>query len=130
MKKDKIVFFDSKCGICDKFISYLDKKDKDDQLKFCSLFSSTAQKYLPEIEKYELIDSIVYFHRGEVFVKSQAISKIFETISGKNFISLTIKIFPRLISDFFYDVFAKYRYLIFGRVEECSIEKQNGKFIK
>ena len=44
----KIIFFDSECGMCDKFIVYLNKIDKKDELIFCSLKSDFASNFFKE----------------------------------------------------------------------------------
>ena len=127
---DNIIFFDSECGLCDKFIMFVYEKDKFDQLRFCSIHSEISKVYLKDNSILKNKNTIIFLKKDILFTKSLAISEIFKIIYGdKNVISSLITITPKVIGDFTYDIFAKYRNSLFGSLKTCSIEKKS-KFLK
>ena len=78
------------------------------------------------------IQSVIYIQNGQAYIKSTAALKIARQI-GKGWQLLYIfKFIPTSIRDFFYDQFAKRRYLLFGKKDACMIpsKEQRSKFIE
>jgi predicted DCC family thiol-disulfide oxidoreductase YuxK len=77
-------------------------------------------------------DSVIYIKNGQAFIKSTAALKIAKQI-GKGWQLLYIfNTIPKAVRDFFYDQFAKRRYILFGKKVECMIpsKEQRSKFIE
>lgn len=110
----KIIFFDSECGMCDKFIVYLNKIDKKDELIFCSLKSDFASNFFKEKHNKLSFESIIFFQNGIFYYKSSAIKKIFQVLCGNShWVPLVISISPQFLSNYFYDIFAKLKHNYF-----------------
>lgn len=123
------VFYDGHCGLCDNFVQFILKIDAKNLIQFCTLQSSEAQSILPE--NFKDVSTVVFYSDGIYTSKSTAVLSIFQTIGGGWKPLASLRIVPRPIRDFCYDLVAKYRYLIFGRREQCRLpsEEERARFI-
>ncbi len=119
--------FDGVCVLCDRSIQFLLKIDRRKILKFTHLQSKTAKSI---INRHPIIKSggqsvifVVNFGNANetIFLRSDAISRIFKTIGGKWQIVSWLKLIPRIIRDPFYNWLAKNRYKWFGKYNECRL---------
>ena len=116
----KVIFFDGVCGLCNGFVDFMLKVDKDKLFYFSPLQSEYAKTHLPE-NYTQILDSIVYLDNGALLTKSDAVLKILGEMGGIWKISAIGKVFPRFFSHFVYDLVATNRYKIFGKKENCRI---------
>ena len=107
-----IVFFDGLCQYCNFWVQKLLIYDKREILKFCPLQSPRAQDFLGKIENHP--DSIIYWRRGHILYKSQALLAITWDIGGVWKLFSIFKIVPRTWLDGLYDIIARHRYSWFG----------------
>lgn len=119
----KIIMFDGVCNLCNTFVQFVIKYDKNDNFRFVSLESKMGQEILEHLElKNKNIDSVVFFAPNVAYyIKSNAALEILKTLGGFFKISILLKIFPRFIRDYVYDFIAKNRYEWFGKKESCMI---------
>ncbi|MBF0598081.1 thiol-disulfide oxidoreductase DCC family protein [Faecalibacter rhinopitheci] len=122
MKKDKIIFFDGVCNLCNSTVQFIIENDSQNKFHFSSLQSNFGQKFLEENNlKTENFDSIILLENNEIYQKSDAAIKIASHLdSPYNYLKL-FSILPKFIRDFFYSIVAKNRYRIFGKKESCWI---------
>ncbi len=122
---DNIIFFDGECMLCNGFVDFLIKKDKKNIFKFASLQGETAKKIIPE--KYKYIDSVIYFQKGNCYIKYDAVSKIASQLPFPYSIGIICKFIPNQ----FYDYIAKKRYQWFGKKETCRMpqKEDTGKIL-
>lgn len=116
-----IIFYDSQCGLCQwsvKFFLFIDKKES---VAFAPL---KGKKYIELIpQSYNKYDSILYYLDGDIFIKSEAIINGVIQLGGFYRLIILIKIVPRFILDYGYDLIAKNRNKI-----KCDLEfLQNNK---
>lgn len=105
-----LVIFDGDCGFCHWSATWLAKTDRKKQLRFTASTSSTAKRYLDFFGIEKLPDeTIVFISEGNYFVKSKAIFQILKTIDRFALLRLLLRIFPKKISDFGYDIIASHR---------------------
>jgi len=120
--REKIVFFDGICDLCNGIVDFLIKCDKKNILKFTPLQGEYAQDNLNK-KQIEDVDTIVFQLNGQTFVKSRAVIQILNQLDRFWIISKILNIFPTKILDVFYDLIVKYRYNIFGKRDTCRIPK-------
>ena len=120
--KEKIVFFDGICGLCNGIVDFLIKYDKKNILKFAPLQGKYAQNNLNK-KQIQDVDTIVFQLNGQTFIKSRAVIEILNQLDRFWIISKILNIFPTKILDVFYDLIVKYRYNIFGKRDTCRIPK-------
>lgn len=126
----RIIFFDGVCPVCNGFVDYVLKKDLKSQFQFSSLQSQFAKTTLPP--QYQGLDSVVLLENDQTFIKSTAVLRILFQLSGNwNALAVFLSAVPRPIRDYFYDIFAKNRYRIFGQNETCRLPtvKEKLRFI-
>jgi len=119
-KKKRIIMFDGICGFCNSSINTLMKLDT--QKLF--LYSSLQGEFIKTLNIEPKIESIIYYEDGNLFYKSTAILKILRSLGGIWVFTNLFYIIPRAIRDFIYDLVAKYRYKIFGKMESCRLPKK------
>lgn len=126
---DKIIFFDGVCNFCNSSIDRIFRYNKKKNLKYASLQSDFAKKFLGDrnIDTQNL-DTIIYYADDRFYFRSTAILKVAKELSGGWRLLPALFVFPRVIRDIVYDWIAKNRYKWFGKKETCRIptkEEQN-----
>ena len=120
MKNEPIIFFDGVCGLCNGFVDFVIKIDKDRVLKFAPLQGETAEKLLQK-HYIEDLNTIVFLHNDQLLTKSDAVLEILNLVGGPWKAGAAFKFFPRLFRDYFYEVVSKNRYYLFGKKETCRL---------
>jgi predicted DCC family thiol-disulfide oxidoreductase YuxK len=117
-----VILFDGICNFCDASVNFIIERDHDRYFKFAPLQSETAEKLLAEngIDKFET-DSIILIEDGEAYTYSTAALRIARKLGGIWSWLYIFIVLPEFIRDFFYKLFAKYRYKMFGKKDECMI---------
>ena len=122
LKKNNIIFFDGICNFCDKTVDFVLNHDKKLIFSFSSLQSSFAKKFFYDRNKEISIETIVVFTDGKFLKRSDALKYILKNLSGyPKFFGFIMGLFPTLISDYFYKLFARNRYKFFGRKDVCKV---------
>jgi predicted DCC family thiol-disulfide oxidoreductase YuxK len=120
--QEKIVFFDGLCGVCNGWVDVLLDIDFNGQLHFSPLQSEKAKKILSSDDfNVDNVDSIIYYKEGQIYSKSSAVLEILKDMGGLWSMSIIFRIVPPFIRDFGYDIFAKYRYAMFGKNKACRM---------
>jgi predicted DCC family thiol-disulfide oxidoreductase YuxK len=117
----QVILFDGVCNVCNGFVQFVIRYDKKQYFKFASQQSEIGSAFLNKIYHNVASDSIVLIDGDKTYSKSMAVLKIIQSFGGIWKTAKIFEIIPRVISDFCYDVFAKYRYKLFGRKDECMI---------
>lgn len=120
---DKILFFDGHCGLCDRFVSFLFRRDKKHKLSYAPLQGNTALTVLP-IPPSQLPDSVVFLIHGTVHIKSDAVIYSLSELGWGFQILRALLIIPKSVRNWFYDKLAQNRYRVFGKNELCRIPKK------
>ena len=115
-----VIIFDGVCGLCNQSVDILIKMDREKRFKYTSL----QGEYVKTLDIQPDIDSIIFYEDGTVYYKSTAILKIFQALDGIWKITAIFFLIPRFIRDFIYDIIAKYRYKIFGKMDSCRLPKE------
>jgi predicted DCC family thiol-disulfide oxidoreductase YuxK len=121
---DPLLLYDGVCGFCNKSVQTILAHDRRGTMKFAPLQSELGKSLLA---KHDLqgIDALVFVDRSQiperVYVRSGSALKVAEYLGGwwKGFLIFTLV--PRPIRDFFYNLFARYRYRFFGKYDSCML---------
>lgn len=133
-----IVFYDGICGLCNRLVQFLLKRDRHDRLRFASLQSDFASKVLGrhgidprDLDTVHVVEN--YEQGGErVFNRSDAILRASRELGGLWGVAANIGgLVPRAIRDLFYRFVANNRYRVFGKYETCMLPelKHRAKFL-
>ena len=115
---NEIIVFDGECLICNRFYKWVLRSDK----KNVFMFTNIQSKFYSEnsnIDKSK--DSIIVITKNKLLYDCDAIVYILKTTKTQLVIRFVISIFPRFVSNFFYQIIARNRYYFFGKKDTCYI---------
>jgi predicted DCC family thiol-disulfide oxidoreductase YuxK len=132
-----IVLYDGVCGLCNRLVQFLLKRDKHDRFRFASLQSELAQGVLTRhgLDPHNLDTVYVvqnYDQSSETLVaRSDAILYMLAQLGGVWSLSSIGRVLPRGLRDAMYKIVARNRYSVFGKHESCMLpERQHrAKFL-
>ena len=116
---EKIVFFDSYCVLCNRFLTWAINHDPEKKLFISPLDSILAQKLRKHFPELKNIDSVLYFDGQKAYSRGKAVRKIIQDIQTSETLKLIVDIIPSPILSFGYDLVAANRYKIFGKYDVC-----------
>jgi predicted DCC family thiol-disulfide oxidoreductase YuxK len=129
-----VVLFDGVCNFCDASVNFIIEHDKTGYFKFAPLqseegarlanqygFQSATADADSAVNDLIPIDSVILVEDGKASTHSTAGLKILRRLGAPWSWVYAFVIVPRPIRDWAYRVFAKYRYRIFGRKDQCML---------
>jgi predicted DCC family thiol-disulfide oxidoreductase YuxK len=117
-----IVIFDGVCNLCVRSVKFIINHEADQFLRFTPLQSPAGRRLLREYGfDPEDAKSFVLVADGKPYVKSDAAIRVARHLRGGWRLIGAIKIIPRPIRNWTYDVIARNRYRWFGRSEGCMV---------
>jgi predicted DCC family thiol-disulfide oxidoreductase YuxK len=129
-----ILFYDGVCGLCDRTVHFLLKRDRHDRLRFAPLQGAVAAELLPPLGgRPEDLDTMYLVTRdGRLFQKSRAVLVAVATLGGPWSLVSVLRIVPRPLADVFYGFVASVRYRLFGKYAACQIpsRQERARFLE
>ena len=133
-----IVLYDGVCGLCNRAVQFLLKRDRLDRLQFASLQSDLAAKVLNRhgLDPKGLDTVYAVLNYGEpnetLLAKGDAFLFFAGVVGGIWSVARVVKIMPRPVRNRLYDFVARHRYQVFGKSESCMLPdpKQRHKFLE
>jgi predicted DCC family thiol-disulfide oxidoreductase YuxK len=122
-----VLLYDGVCGFCNKSVKTIIAHDRRGVMRFAALQSEFARSVVERHSKLKGIDSLVFVERstetGEecVHIRSAAALRVASYLGGFWKLLLAFKVVPALIRDYFYDLFARHRYRLFGKHDACLL---------
>lgn len=116
-----VVFYDGVCGLCNRWIDFLFRHDRLRRLKFAPLQGTTASQTLPGGARMNP-DSVVLWEPAGVYEKSDAVWRILCALPFPwPCCGWAIRLVPRFLRNWGYELIAKRRYRWFGKMESCRL---------
>ncbi len=119
------MLYDGVCGFCNKSVQLILDHDRTGTMRFAALQSDYGKAVVERHAELRGVDSVVFVDNSEgverVFVRSDAALRLASYLGGKWKIFLAAKILPRPLRDYFYDLFARNRYKLFGKYDACML---------
>ncbi len=123
---ERLVLFDGVCGFCDAAVGRVLERDREARLHFAPLQGRTAAALRarhPEIP--EDVDTVVFVDASgdaeRVYLRSEAILRIWAELEPDRLLLRWLRHVPRPLADLAYRVFARLRYRVFGKLDECRV---------
>lgn len=116
-----ILLYDGLCGFCDGTVQFILRHDRRGSMRFATLQGELGQQVLAREPSLQGVDSLVLLEGERVHVKSEAALRIARYLGGAWTLARVLRIVPRALRDWGYDLFARHRYRLFGRHDSCPI---------
>jgi predicted DCC family thiol-disulfide oxidoreductase YuxK len=120
MSGPAILYFDGLCGLCNRLVDWLVRRDRTGQLRFAPLQGTTAAARLPAGWAEDLA-TVVLERDGRLSGRSTAALEAVALLGGPWRAVSLLKAVPRPLRDAIYDGIARRRYAWFGRREACRV---------
>lgn len=120
MPADDLVLFDGVCKLCTSSVAFILRHEANQVLRFAPLQSPAGMRLMQEfgIEPTQM-KTFVVIADGRAYVRSDAAIRVSRFLRGAWKVLGIVKIVPRPIRDYAYDVVARNRYRWFGRHDTC-----------
>lgn len=117
-----IILFDGVCNFCNGSVNFIIERDRAGYFKFAPLQSEIGERLLAEngIDK-TTTDSVILIEDGKAYTHSTAALRVARKLDGAWNLFYYLIFVPRVLRDFFYKLFARYRYALFGKKDECML---------
>jgi predicted DCC family thiol-disulfide oxidoreductase YuxK len=112
-----VVLYDAECGLCDRSIRFILKRDRDASFRFAALGSRVAQRLAPNAEA----GSVVLVDGDGVHLRSEAAMRIAARLGAPWSWCRAARVIPKGWRDAAYDFVAARRYKWFGGAEACEL---------
>jgi predicted DCC family thiol-disulfide oxidoreductase YuxK len=122
-----VVLYDGVCGLCNRLVQFLLKRDKHDRFRFASLQSELSQRVLTRhgLDPHDLDTVCVvqnYDRPNEILLtRSTAILFVVSELGGIWGLAGIGRVLPRGFRDAVYKFVARNRYSVFGKSESCML---------
>lgn len=121
-----LLLYDGVCGFCDGTVQFVLRRDPGGPMRFATLQGTAARTVFARHQGLEGVDSLILVERAPsgaetVSVRSEAILRLCAYLGGVWRLTSLLRIVPRPLRDWGYDVFARYRYRVFGRYDACPV---------
>jgi predicted DCC family thiol-disulfide oxidoreductase YuxK len=122
-----IVLYDGVCGLCNRLVQFLLKRDRRDRLRFASLQSDFAAGVLTRhrMNPHDLDTVYVVMNFEEpdekLLARSNAILSLGRSLGGIWSLAVVGKVMPRFMRDWLYKLVAVNRYRVFGKFDSCMM---------
>jgi predicted DCC family thiol-disulfide oxidoreductase YuxK len=77
-----ILFFDGNCGLCNRSVKFVLRKEKDQELIFSPLQSEFSKKTLQSFNLKDNMDTMVLLENGKIYLRSSAALRITKYLKG------------------------------------------------
>ena len=115
------IYFDGYCGLCDRFVQFVLRRDRKARYRFAPLQGSTAQARVPATLDPRTSQTVILEEGGRFRVRSDAALAILSGLGGGWRLTALLRGIPRPVRDAVYDLVARNRNRWFGRRAECRV---------
>jgi len=130
-----ILLYDGVCGLCNRLVQFVLKRDAGAHFRFASLQSNFASRILQRhgLDPHDLDTLYVVEEPGErLTARSDAVISLLRQLGGPwGAVAVLLRALPRRLRDWGYGVVARNRYRLFGKYESCLLpqEKYQHRFL-
>ena len=117
----RTVYYDGYCGLCDRFVQFVLRRDRAARYRFAPLQGSTAGERVPASLDPRASQTVILEDAGRFRVRSDAALAILSGLGGAWRLAGLLRVIPRPLRDAIYDLVARNRERWFGRRAECRV---------
>jgi predicted DCC family thiol-disulfide oxidoreductase YuxK len=123
-----IILYDGVCGLCNRFVQFILRRDRSGVFRFTSLQSTLAApilaRYGANPSNLDTVYVVINHELPEEYLlsRSDAVLFVLKQLQGQWRLSaFLLQLLPKFLRDAAYNVIARNRYRIFGRSEICTL---------
>jgi len=118
-----VLLYDGVCGFCNRAVAFVLRHDRKKTIRFAALQGAYGSSVLARHAELAGIDSVVLVDEetDAVQVRSDAVMALGRYLGGVWSLAVLGRVVPRAVRDALYDLFARYRYRLFGKLEACGL---------
>ena len=124
-KAHPIIFYDGVCNLCNGFVNFVIKSDKQSKVRFGALQNDAGKTIREHLSMTGEINTVVGMHNGIVYTHSDVLRVVAKSLGGAWLLILPFYIVPKGLRDIIYNYIAKNRYKWFGKSDHCQIPSKN-----
>lgn len=119
---DNLVVFDGLCNLCARSVSFILKHEDQPTLRFTPMQSQAGAQLMRELGvDPQDARTFVLIADHRAYVKSDAVVRIAAYLRGRWKLLALLRVIPRPLRDWAYDLIARNRYRWFGRRDACMV---------
>jgi predicted DCC family thiol-disulfide oxidoreductase YuxK len=115
------VFFDGECGLCNRFVVWLLRRDRRRVLHFAPLRGELAAAHLPPLAESDREWTVALWDADGIHVESDAALRAVASVGSIWRAARLLLLLPRFLRNPVYRVIARNRIRWFGRVDSCAL---------
>jgi len=125
-----IFLYDGVCGLCNRFVQFILRRDRNAIFRFASLQSSVAARILTRhganptdldtvylVVNHELPDEYLLSRSDAVLFVLSQLGRLWRAVAS------LLQLLPKVLRDPAYNTVASHRYRIFGRFDVCTLPR-------
>jgi predicted DCC family thiol-disulfide oxidoreductase YuxK len=122
-----LLLYDGVCGLCDRLVQFVLRHDRGDRFRFAALQSPLAGNLLRGYGRDAAdLDTVYVIARhdepaAKLLSKGRAVLFVLTELGGIWRLASVLRVLPRPLLDFGYDLIARRRYRWFGRYDACPL---------
>jgi predicted DCC family thiol-disulfide oxidoreductase YuxK len=122
-----LILYDGVCGLCNRFNAFVLTHDKKAHFRFASLQSSTGQAHLRRMRRNPHVLDTFYVvmnyesGSGTSIERARAALFVLKTLGSPWSWAGILGVLPDSLLNFGYDSFARVRYRVFGKYDQCRM---------
>jgi len=133
-----ILLYDGVCGLCNRGVRFLLKRERASLFRFASLQSALASRILTRhgaspsnLDTFYVVVGLALslpigtVHNERLLARSDAVICVLQELGGAwRGVALMLRLLPRPVRDWTYNFVARRRYRIFGQYETCPVPSE------
>ena len=120
--RDDLLIFDGECNLCARSVRFVVSREAEPTLRFVPLQSAAGLRLMRRAGVDPVnATTFVLFSKCRVYVKSDAAIRLSAHLRWPWKLLGALRVIPRPLRDWAYDLVARNRYRWFGRSEACLV---------
>ncbi len=116
-----ILVYDGICVLCNRFIQFLDRRDKQNIFRYATLQGKDGLAIQVKAKHPDEMETVILVHKGEYKTHSSVGLYIFYLLGFPYNLVYPLILIPPFIRDWVYQKIANNRYAWFGKTDTCLL---------